>query len=71
MKSLECTGNNAPDAVDLYVGADTKWGSIVECERGPSLTDDVVLLHDDKIVTRPTIIMTSSEGEVFLRVTCF
>ena len=66
VKGLKCTGTTPPNAVDVYLGADKKWGSVLECEQGPSLTDELLLLQDDKYCPPPTIIMTSSEGEVFL-----
>lgn len=66
VKGLKCTGTKTPNAVDVYLGADKVWGNVLECEHGPSLTDELLLLHDDKNCPPPTIIMTSSEGEVFL-----
>lgn len=63
---LVCAGDQTIDAIDVYIGADTKWGSVLECEHGPRLTDNLLLLHDQKTSTPPTLIMTSSEGEVLL-----
>lgn len=66
VKGLECSGGGNPDVVDVYLGNDTQWGSALECEKGPSLTDDLQVLYDDKAVTPPTIILTSDNGETFL-----
>ena len=66
VQGLECTGNGNPDVVDLYLGDDEKWGTVLECENGPSLTVDLLKLHDDKTVTPPTIILTSTNGDVYL-----
>lgn len=64
---LECTGNSDPAPVGVYLGNDTPWGTVYECENGPSLTDELQTRHDDKTVPPPTIIMTSSDSaDVFL-----
>lgn len=62
--SLECSGGELKNA-ELYVGDDSseKWGDVVECERGPILTD-VLNMYPDKPPSPPTIILTGPDGDV-------
>ena len=63
---LECTGSSDADEVGVYHGDDTKWGTVYECEKGPSLTNEIQEQHTDKTSPPPTILMTRSDGEVSL-----
>lgn len=68
VEALECTGDGNSETVDVYLGDTTtvRWGTVLKCEQGPSLTQTLLDQHGDKTVSPPTIIMSSDKGEVFL-----
>lgn len=66
VKNLECTDNESPDVKNVYHGDETRWGSVYECVRGPSLTSDLLAQYERKTIPPPTIVMTKSDGKVFV-----
>ncbi|CAM9453800.1 unnamed protein product, partial [Laminaria digitata] len=68
VEALECTGDGNSETVDVYLGDNStdRWGTVLKCEQGPSLTQTLLDQHGDKTVSPPTIIMSSDKGEVFL-----
>lgn len=66
VKSLECTDDDEPSAMDVHLGDDIKWGTVYECAKGPSLTDDLKLVSGRKTNSPPTIVMTRYDGKAFL-----
>lgn len=65
VNGLGCTDED-PEVMDVYLGDDTKWGTVHECAKGPSLTDDLKLRNGRKTNPPPTIVMTRYDDKPFL-----
>ena len=64
VNSTKCAEETQPTQMKVYHGDDL-WGSVAECTNGPELSS--VRQEDDlPTVSRPTVLMTRSDGKVFV-----
>lgn len=71
VEGLRCSGAGDMSNAALFVGdrdddSHFEWGTVVECEKGPSLASPLQELHPLKTTAPPTIILNSTDGDVHL-----
>lgn len=64
VKDVQCTDSTQPRALEMYHGDDA-WGTVVECTNGPELSS-VRQEFASAIVTPPTLLLTRSDGKIYL-----
>lgn len=71
VESLSCSGTENVSHADVFLGdgendSQYKWGTVSECETGPSLVSSLRKAYPLKTMTPPTIILNSTEGDIYL-----